>query len=95
MCGGFVDSSQDCTLVRAAQLNLLVDENWDWIFREQLSCWMNLPDLWPTGLTREMFPEWFDCELTTVIWAMLLNRIRSVSGWAGKRYPTMLKDKDS
>ena len=41
--------------------DLLVDGTWEWIFREQLNGWMRDPDLWPDGLTREMFLEWFDC----------------------------------
>ena len=35
--------------------DLLVDDTWEWIFREQLNGWMRDPDLWPEGLTREMF----------------------------------------
>ncbi len=30
-------------------------------------------------LTREMFLEWFDCELSTMIWDMLKTRIKSLS----------------
>ncbi len=47
--------------------DLLIDDTWEWIFREQLNGWMRDPDLWPEGLTREMFLEWFDCELSTMI----------------------------
>ena len=54
----------------------LVDENWEWVFKEQLNGWMRDPDLWPEELTREMFLEWFDCELSTMIWDMLKTKIK-------------------
>ena len=38
-------------------LALLVDGTWEWIFREQLNAGMRDPDLWPEGLTGEMFLE--------------------------------------
>ncbi len=63
-----VDFLEDC--------DLLVDDTWEWIFREQLSGWMREEDQWPEGLTREMFLEWFDCELSTMIWDMLKSRIK-------------------
>ncbi len=47
--------------------DLLIDDTWEWIFREQLNGWMRDADLWPEGLTREMYLEWFDCELSTMI----------------------------
>ncbi len=56
--------------------DLLIDDTWEWIFREQLNGWMRDPDLWPEGLTRGMFLEWFDCELSTMIWDMLKARIK-------------------
>ena len=59
--------------------DLLVDGTWEWIFREQLNGWMRDPDLWLEGLTREMFLEWFDCEVSTMIWDMLKSRIKRVS----------------
>ncbi len=55
---------------------LLVDDYWEWIFREQLNGWMRDPDVWPVELTRAMFLEWFDCELATMIWDMLKTRIK-------------------
>ena len=54
----------------------LIDKYWAWVFREQLNGWMRDPELWPEGLTREMFLEWFDCELSTMIWDMLKSRIK-------------------
>ena len=33
-------------------------------------------DSWPEGLTREMFLEWCDCELSTMIWDMLKTKIK-------------------
>jgi hypothetical protein len=57
-------------------LDLLVDDTWEWIFREQLNGWMRDADLWPEGLTREMFLEWFDCEVSTMIWDMLKSKIK-------------------
>ncbi len=57
-------------------VDLLIDDTWEWIFREQLNGWMRDPDLWPEGLTREMFLGWFDCELSTMIWDMLKPRIK-------------------
>ena len=56
--------------------DLLIDDTWEWIFREQLHGWMREVDLWPQGLSREMFFEWFDCELSTMIWDMLKTKIR-------------------
>ncbi len=56
--------------------DLLVEDTWEWIFKEQLNGWMRDPDLWPEELTREMFLEWFDCELSTVIWDTLKTRIK-------------------
>ncbi len=55
---------------------LLVDDTWEWIFKEQLNGWMRAPDSWPEELTREMFLEWFDCELSTMIWDMLKTKIK-------------------
>ena len=60
-------------------VDLLIDDTWEWIFREQLNGWMRDPDLWPDRLTREMFLEWFDCELSTMIWDVLKTRIKPVS----------------
>ena len=56
--------------------DLLVDDTWERIFREQLNGWMRDPGSWPEGLTRKMFLEWFDCELSTMIWNMLKTRIK-------------------
>ena len=55
---------------------LLVDDTWEWIFKEQLSGWMRDPELWPEELTRETFLERFDCELSTMIWDMLKTKIK-------------------
>ena len=42
-----------------------------------LAGWMMRdPDLWPETLTRELFLEWFDCELSTMIWDMLKTRLK-------------------
>lgn len=54
---------------------LLVDDNWEWIFKEQLNGSMRDPEPWPEVLTREMFLEWSNCELSTMIWDMLKSRI--------------------
>ena len=59
--------------------DLLVDNTWEWISKEQLNGWMRDPDSWPERLTREMFLEWFDCELSTMIWDMLKTRIKPAS----------------
>ena len=56
--------------------DLLVDDTWEWIFREQLNGWMRVADSWPEDLSREMFLEWFDCEVTTTIWDMLKSKIK-------------------
>ena len=56
--------------------DLLVEDAWEWIFREQLNGWMRDAHLWPEELTREMFLEWFDCELSTMIWDMLKARVK-------------------
>ena len=56
--------------------DLLVKDNWEWIFREQLNGWMRDPKTWPDELTREMFLAWFDCELSAMIWDMLKARIK-------------------
>ena len=45
------------------------------VLREQLNGWMRDTYVWPEGLTREMFLEWFDCELSTMICYMLNTRI--------------------
>ena len=37
---------------------------------------MRDPGLWPEELTSEMFLEWFDCELATMIWDMLKAKIK-------------------
>ena len=55
--------------------DLLVEDNWEWIFREQLNGWMRDPESWADELTREMFLEWFACELSTMIGDMLKTRI--------------------
>jgi hypothetical protein len=57
-------------------LALLIDGYWEWIFHEQLTGWMSDPELWLPELTREMFLEWFECELSTMIWDMLKTRIK-------------------
>ena len=67
------------TIALLEAVDLLIDDTWEWIFREQLNGWMRDPDLWPDRLTREMFLEWFDCELSTMIWDMLKTRIKPVS----------------
>ncbi len=35
-------------------------------------------DVWPETLSREMFFEWFDCEIATMIWDMLKSKIKPV-----------------
>ena len=57
--------------------DLLIEDNWEWIFKEQLNGWICDPDLWPHGLTRDMFLKWFDCELSTMIWDMLRTKIKT------------------
>jgi len=57
----------------------LVDDNWEPIFQEQLDVWMRDPECWPERLTREMFLEWFDCELCTMVWDMPKTRIKRLS----------------
>ena len=54
----------------------LIDDHWEWIFQEQLGGWMRDPEFWPDELTREVFSDWFDCELATMIWDMLKPRIK-------------------
>ena len=54
----------------------LIDDYWKRIFQEQLNGWMRDQESWPDDLTREMFLEWFDCELATMIWDMLKARIK-------------------
>ena len=56
--------------------DLLVDDSWEWIFREQLNGWMRDVDSWPENKTRGMFLEWFDCELSTMIWDMHKSKIK-------------------
>ena len=43
------------TIALLEDFDVLIDDTWEWIFREQLDGWMRDPDLWPEGLTREMF----------------------------------------
>jgi hypothetical protein len=57
----------------------LIDKHWGWIFQEQLNSWMCDPALWPERLTQAMFLEWFDCELSTMIWDMLKAKINPMS----------------
>ncbi len=40
---------------------------------------MRDPDCWPEELTREMFLEWFDCELCTMVWDMAKTKIKRLS----------------
>lgn len=54
----------------------LMDKCWEWIFQEQLNDWMHDPELWPEELTHEMFLEWFECQLSTMILDMLKRRIK-------------------
>lgn len=56
--------------------DLLVKDNWEWIFREQLNGWMRDSASWPNELTREMFLKWFDCELSTMLWDILKTKIK-------------------
>ncbi len=57
----------------------LIDDYWKGIFQEQLNGWMRDQESWPDELTREMFLEWFDCELSTMIWDMLKPRIKPLT----------------
>lgn len=54
----------------------LIDTHWEWVFEDQLSGWMRDPEAWPAPLTRGMFVEWFDYEVSTVIWDLLNARIK-------------------
>lgn len=56
--------------------DVLVDDTWEWIFKEQFNGWVTDSKSWPAKLTREMFLEWFDCELSTMIWDMLKTKIK-------------------
>ena len=53
------------TIDSLEDFDLLIDDTWERIFREQPNGWMRDANLWPEGLTREMFLEWFDCEVPT------------------------------
>ncbi len=55
----------------------LIADCWEWIFREQLNAWMRDPEPWPPELTQEMFREWFDCKVSTMVWDMLKGKIKS------------------
>ena len=64
------------TIALLEDFDVLIDDTWEWIFREQLDGWMRDPNLWPEGLTRERFLQWFDCEVSTMIWDMLKSKIK-------------------
>lgn len=38
------------------------------IFRNELAAWYTEESLWPEGLTYEMFTEWFEIRISTVVY---------------------------
>ena len=59
-----------------ADIDLLVQDHWEWIFREQLRGWMIDANLWPSNRSPKMFRDWFDYEFASMIWDMLKPRIK-------------------
>ena len=45
----------------------LLDDHWLSIFEEELAMWMEAEEDWPAPLTREMFDDWFDAEVTDTV----------------------------
>ena len=56
-------------------LSRVLDFCWEPIFEEQLGRWMRDPDVWPKQITREIFVEWFDCELYVMVWDVVGTQI--------------------
>ena len=60
-----------------ADIDLLIQDHWEWIFGEQLGGWVLDSTLWPSDLSLEMFHIWFDHEFSSSIWDMLKPRIKA------------------
>ena len=52
----------------------LVADYWERVFQEQLNSWMRDPESWLKKRTYEMFLDWFDCEVSTIVWDLLKGR---------------------
>ena len=45
----------------------LLDEFWPYIFETMLEGWCTDPSTWPKDRTKEMFGQWFEVQMTSVI----------------------------
>lgn len=62
----------------AKEMEKWLEKNYDDIFRDQMNNWWTGEDLWVPNRTFQMFKEWFDYELHTMIWDTLEEPIRKV-----------------
>ncbi len=45
----------------------ILDEAWPMIFESELASWFDDEEAWPTPRTREMFDEWFETSLNSLV----------------------------
>jgi hypothetical protein len=48
-----------------------IDKHWQEIFENELFAWCTNEDWWPEKITKEMFGEWFDVTLHSMVLDML------------------------
>ena len=64
--------------LEGADLYELVDEwYWEQIFAEELEAWMTDASTWPQQRSADMFHEWFEVELVTMVLDAGRGRIKS------------------
>ena len=50
--------------------------HWTWIFSEKLMAWHRLEQDWPHARSYEMFREWFDVRLLSLVWDLCEEPLR-------------------
>ena len=68
------DARKDCTSVLIPEFPdnesalKFVLANYESIFRNELECWDGDESLWPSERTKELFLEWFDVEIHSMVY---------------------------
>jgi len=53
------------------RIDRVLDDYWEEIFENELSCWVLSETKWPEPRSRETFREWFDVDLTDAVYDLV------------------------
>ncbi len=78
------DLQKDCAIILIPELPdndsalKYVLTNYKNIFRNELEGWEGDESLWPTKRTKEMFMEWFDVEIHSMVYDLTNNNLSMI-----------------